>query len=660
MSFEAYSVAIRLRLIDSVSTGLIGMAGQFSAFNRHVGMSEDKLKALEGQLKRIKLLGFIGGAAVAAGIGGLELLSAPLKAAREYELAFTKFKTLNLGDSVNQQADQFARSANLMGVSTTQLMTTMSESVGLFGSYAEAQKLAPKIAQLNAANSAIFQGKIGEIDEGATRALMKFIDRRGGTKDEASFDRNLNLAEKMVTGSGGFIKFQDLATFSQSGGTAFRSLSDEGIMNMSLLLQEQGGAKAGTAMMSIYQNLIAGRTPKKTMELLQDFGFGKVGETVSGTVGGKRSTTTKFTLYDKYSQMLQADPVAFFRDMVVPQLAAHGITGDRDILKTINDMLSNRNASGQASIMSTQIIQAIRDANLTKNAMGVGQVEDAFKKDPNARWLDLMTKYKNLMIEIGEAALPLATKAISGLIDVVQGITNFAREFPALTRGLVVGFGVLSGLIATGGVIALTTAAFKSLGLVIGLVKDAGLLLSIGPALLGALGPLGLVATAIITLGAAGYELYKHWAWVKGLVGSDDSKTDHAGKHLIYRVSGKDRIPVWVNDIPQSSHQGEHLSRRASGKGSIFEWVKDEKNAINPVGPSPQSLFGGNPLDKNGGSSVVKPGTKLSVVIPVQINMDGRAVASVVTKHQVGFMGSQGGMSGFDPSQMLLAPGSGN
>lgn len=68
----------------------------------------------------------------------------------------------------------------------------------------------------------------------------------------------------------------------------------------------------------------------------------------------------------------------------------------------------------------------------------------------------------------------------------------------------------------------------------------------------------------------------------------------------------------------------------------------------------------GNPLDKEGGSPFVKPGAQQPVTVHTQINLDGRKVAQTVTKHQVNFMASQGGMSGFDPSQMLPASGSGN
>lgn len=503
MSFEAYSVAVRLSLIDNVASGLIGLASHFNTLNRHVAGTQAGLTAIEGQLNRIKMLGLAGGAAFAVGVGGLALLEAPIKAAREYELAFTKFKTLNLGDAVNAQADKFARSANIMGVSAKQLMNTMSESVGIFGSFQEAQKYVPQIAALNVANSAIFHGKIGAIDEGGTRALMKFIDRRGGTRDQASFDRNLNLAERVVTGSGGFIQFRDLAQFSQQGGVAFRGLSDQGLTNMALLLQEQGGARAGTAMMSIYQNLVAGRTPVKTMHMLEDFGLGHIRQQTNGTLGGRSSTGNTFALNGAYAAMLQADPATFFRDIFLPKLAAHGITSESGILKATNDLLSNRTAAGQASIMTTQLLQIARDASLTKNAQGANAVIGQYAQDPNARWANLQAKYQNLMVELGEAALPLVTKAVTGLTWVVTKLTSFAHNFPGTTKALITAFTLLAGASIAGGAIALTTAGIKALGLALTLGGGAG---GLGASLMSVAGALGVVGKAAAAFGG-GYAI---------------------------------------------------------------------------------------------------------------------------------------------------------
>lgn len=471
---------------------------------RDFANTETQVAALEKRIKSIKNTALAGGLMAGAGVGILALFKEPIHAARQYELAFTKFKTLNLGDVVNKQADQFARSANLMGISSKELMTTMSESVGLFGSFDEAKKLAPMIASLNKANSAIFQGKIGGIDEGSTRSLMKFIDRRGGTKDDATFMRNLDLAQKMVTGSGGFVKFHDLDQFSQMGGTAFRGLSDQGILNMSLLLQEQGGAKAGTSLMSTYQNLVAGRTPKKTMAMLQEFGLGKLAMEEHRTVGGK--SMKSLVMRDvKESGLLQSDPATWMRTVFLPSLAKKGITSEAGILKATNDLLSNRNASNQGSIMTTQLLQLVRDANLAKNAMGYNATLDAYKKDPNSKFADAQAKWENLMIALGEQVLPLAIKALEKLNPMLEHLANWMHDHSSTVKALAfefVGLGVaLVGL----GSLALIAAGFNAISLAVTTLTGGAGVTLLGGALAGLAAPIAIAVAAIGTIALALY-----------------------------------------------------------------------------------------------------------------------------------------------------------
>jgi hypothetical protein len=597
VSFEAYTVGIRLKLIDEVSMGLIGLAGKFSAFNKTVGQSKEELTKLETQLKSIKLLAFAGGAAMAAGIGGLDLLSGPIKAAREYDLVFTKFKTLNLGDTVNAQADQFARGSNLMNVSAKELMGTLAESVGLFGTYAEAQKHAGQLAQLGIANSMLFGGKIDGMDEGSIRGLLKFMDRRGALGgDEKKYQATLNLAEKIVTGSGGFTQFKDLAAFSQMGGTAFRALSDEGIYNMALLLQEQGGARAGTALMSGWQNLMAGRTPVKTMYALADMGLGTIGEIVHGTVGGKQSKSIVLENI-KDSQLYQENPTEWYRSTFLPLLAEHGVKDEAGILKWTNLLLSARTASGQASIMDTQTLQAIRDASLAKNAMGADDVIKKVGEDPNSRWNDLSKKYQNMLVELGEAALPLVTKAMGGLLDVIRGITWLAREFPTTTKILVTAFAALAVSAAVGGAIALTAAGIQGLGLALKLGKGLGPMLlesATGVTSFGsALGKLGMVAAA----GAAGYA---------------------AGTYL---------------------NQKFHLDEKIGG---FFDHLLNGSYDPNKPAGHSQYVYAGK-----GGHAVT---------VHTQINMDGRKVADAVSTHQAMAFKPTGGAL-FDPSMAVPSVG---
>lgn len=377
------------------------------------------------------------GAAMVAGYVGKQFY----EGAKEYQDAFMRFQSLNLGDRVNDEADKFVKASRTFGVSRNELMKSMAESIGLFGSFDEASKYTPALLSLAKANSAVFGGKLGAMDDEGLKNILKFIDRRGGFKDEATFKRNLDLAEKLVTGSAGFLKFQDLGTFSQNAGTAFRSLSDEGLLHMEGLMIEQGGQKAGTALMSLYQNLIAGRTPKKTMGYLQDLGLATLQMQTHGALGGRPIKSLIMTDI-KESALLQSDPAKWMSDVLMPALAAKGITKEADVLKAVNDVLSTRTASNQGSIMTAQQFQVLRDFHLAKGAMGSGQVVDMYKKSASGAEDDFEAAWKDFKTQFGASILPQITNMLKVGTEMLRGLSDFANSPTGKTIGDI-GGGVL-------------------------------------------------------------------------------------------------------------------------------------------------------------------------------------------------------------------------
>ncbi|NOV25888.1 hypothetical protein E5S69_20510 [Cupriavidus necator] len=374
-------------------------------------------------------MGIPGGALapVAAGFASIYMTKALYDAGKEYQVAYTRFKTLNLGDEVNKQADQFARGTKVFGTSSAQLMETLRESVGMFGGLDLAKEVAPTLAALNAANSGLFGGKVGSLDEGAVRAVMRFNDMRGKTNSKEDFLSSLDLAQRMVTGSGGSLKFADLEQFAKTGGAAFKGLSDQGIMNMATLMQEQGGSRTGTALMSLYQNLIAGRTPKKTMAALADAGLAELTEVKSGSVGGKqiKSMALKNIVDEK---LLREDPAAWIMKYVDAAAIKAGAKTDSEKIAFTNQLLSNRQASNMGANFTTQQEQALRDAKLVKNAKGTQGTIDEFKKTAPGAEADFIAAWESMKAEMGRGVLPTVTKILNAGTEFFRSVNDWGQK----------------------------------------------------------------------------------------------------------------------------------------------------------------------------------------------------------------------------------------
>lgn len=370
---------------------------------------------------------FVPLALTAAGVWGAHSL---YEAARDYETAFTRFKTLNLGEVINKQANDFSRGTKVIGVSSAQLMETLRESVGMLGSLPNAAKIAPIIAQLNVANAGLFGGKIGKIDEGMARSIFRFNDMRGLTDSPEDFMRGADLAQRMATGSGGALKFSDLEQMAKRGGAAFKGMSDDGIMMMATLAQEQGGASTGTALMSLYQNIGAGRTTKKTMAALAEAGLVTLGSVGTGAVGSKKTTGTVITGI-KDEPMFLANPGLWLMTYGTAAAKNAGAKTDSEVISFMNKLVSNRTGSNMAANFTTQGLQAMRDFNLSKSAMGVSQTVGAWKGTLGGKEAEFVAAWGNFKTEFGTAMLPAFSNLLANGANFLRGINGF-MESPAI------------------------------------------------------------------------------------------------------------------------------------------------------------------------------------------------------------------------------------
>lgn len=573
--FEAYKVAVRLSLINNVSSGLVAMATQFQSLNRHIGSTQSSITALERQLLNLKRMGLIGGAMTAAGGFGLSLFAGPLAAAKEYETAYARFKTLNLGEVVNQQADSFARGTMAWGASSKQLMDTLRESYGMIGNMEHAKTIAPMIASLNSANSILFGGKMGAIDSHATQSIMRFIDMRGLTNSPEEIKHGLDLAQKLVTGSGGSLKFSDLESFAKRGGTAFKSMSDDGLLYMATVMQEMGGASAGTGLMSAYQNLVAGRTTKKSMAALQDLGLAKLGYINHGDVGGKPYKTLQISEMQDEKLLRENFPMWVMKN-VIPALERKGITDTSAQAAAVNDILSNRTGSNLGVNFTTQFLQTIRDANMVKRAMGVDQTIDTAKKTTDGSIANLHARWRDVLNELGTTVLPVAIKGVELLTSGLKTVISFAREHPTITKGLVGMFAVLSGAVAAGGAVILAKTGFKALGLAIGGVSTA---LGTGGAG-GAAGAGGLIANitklggGLTALGIAAAPLLAMLAFTNW---AEDQSHDQERVDTLKGWSdrAKSLMPGWMGD-PTKGARDRYMAARGELDGTGGDYVRSK------------------------------------------------------------------------------------
>ena len=512
MSFEAYSVAVRLKLIDGVSGGLMALAGQFSALNRQAQSTHGHLSDIEKQLSRLKTMGFVGGAMAGAGAFGLSLFKAPIEEAKQFQTEVARFASLGFGDRVNSEAVKFATGMKTFGTSARENMTLVSDAMAVFKDLHHAELAAPIMARMKFANQAVF-GEGGKANESKFMDMLKVIEFRRGLSSPAEFETQANFVQKVIAGSRNRVDATQLLAALKTGGVALSGRSNEAFyLGSEPLIQEFGGSRYGTAAMSIYQNLVQARGTITAQQELYRLGLLDPSKVQFNQLGMlKKAMPGAF----KGSSILENEgELALLEKVLLPAFAAKGINSEEDVIRELGMILGNRTGSGLMSRIFQQRETLKKQVGANSSAQDIGQLDAAARNTLAGKEIELHAKWRDVLKELGTTVLPIAIKAVEGLTSVVKGIVGFAREFPTLTKWLTIGFGVLSGIVAAVGVMMMATAGFKALGLAMVVSKGVG----IGSMLIQTAGGFGQVALAlgavwgaiqVIKLGAAAYELYK-------------------------------------------------------------------------------------------------------------------------------------------------------
>lgn len=355
------------------------------------------------------------------------------EAAKDYEMAFARFRTLNLGDAVNKDADAFARGTKQFGVSMVERMTILRDMHEVMGHYGEAKAVTPLFSRMLVANRGVFGEEGNKFDTKTFQALGKVIELRGGTSSEAEMFRQADFAQKTLTGSAGLVTPTDMLAFMKTGGVAARLLSNKAFYEESApMIQEMGGSRFGTALMSAHQNLAMGRGSLKSMTEAARLGLidpRMIEYTKIGTI--KQVLPGALVNEDLYNK----SKFDWLLKVLIPAIRNKGVRGkdgivkgdaitDDQIVNELNTIFSQRTASNAFAQMYLQRHKIEKNIAVTEGAMGIKELEDLYKKSPQGAEDEFVAAWKDFKTEFGKSVLP----AITDMLKTGAGILRSIQE----------------------------------------------------------------------------------------------------------------------------------------------------------------------------------------------------------------------------------------
>lgn len=559
--FEAYKVAVKLALVNHVSTGLAAIAAQLTPLNKQFKAAQAGADGLKRELLSIKQLGMVGGALAGLGFGGMSLMKGPLEEAKQFEKQVAKFRLFGLGDEVTNEAAAYAKAMKVMGSTAVENMRLVNEAQGVFresglaGSQAlEGAKLAaPMLAKIQFATEGL-DDESKERMRTQSMAMLRFVEMRGGLKDAATFNSIADLGWKAIQTSGGNVNWEQMRQFMARGGVAAQGLTDTSLFGkLEPIIGELKGSTAGNAWMTAYNRLVGGvKVPNQVAHMLAENGIWDAKQIEWNSMGGiKRFKQNPL----KDMATFSTDPVEFYEKNILPMYARmnHGKGLDSTERARENTMIFGRTGGMMFSLIDRQLATIHKSVAAQAKALGVDDSVKTAGGTLAGKEVDLHAKWRDAQRQLGETILPLAIKAVEGLTSSLRTFIDFARQHPTTIKALTLAFVGLSGAMAFGGTVMLLTAGFRGLRLalsVLGASEGALALASKG---------LTMVGSAVGKLGAVGLAFGAGWA-----VGELLNKTLIEGTRFSNWLGGI--IARLMSPFSKDAREAVEATDRAEGK----------------------------------------------------------------------------------------------
>ncbi|WP_233869229.1 hypothetical protein [Paraburkholderia adhaesiva] len=393
------------------------------------------------------------GVPLAVGAAAVYGSKAMVDAASNYQLAAARFRTLKLGDQINKDAEDFARGTHVFGMSMTENMTMLRDMHEIMGNYEEAKAITPLFSRMLSANRIVFGEEGNRFDEKTFQALGKVIEMRGGTSSPEEMERQADYAQKVLTGSAGLVTPTDMLEFMKTGGVAARMLSNKAFYGESApMLQEMGGSRFGTGLMSIQQNLGMGRASVQSVKELMRIGaidphmveFTKIGTIKRMKPGGLKNM-----------QAFNESKYEYLKDYLIPMIRKAGVVGpggklfygdaitDQMMVNELNTLTSQRTGANVLAQMYLQRGKIDKNVAVTEGAAGLSDLENMSKNTLAGQQANFTAAWTDFKTVFGEQILPGATTLLKGATDLLRSAQGLSPD-KALGGGAIAGGALLT------------------------------------------------------------------------------------------------------------------------------------------------------------------------------------------------------------------------
>ncbi|MBB5447073.1 MULTISPECIES: phage tail tape measure protein [unclassified Paraburkholderia] len=441
--------------IERTSTAL----GKQSKRMQTMQAASERLGKRQALASNMAVAGYAARATGGRMVGGI---GSALDQAKAYEQQLSQFRALGVSNKELSGAVGFADRMDVKGVSKLDRLKLLKETYTITRDMHHAEEMAPLLAKMKVGIETVMAGRghgegHGEQAEQMLMDLVKTTELRGSLKSPAAFKQAVDNATKAYVASGGTVKPEDFLNAIKTGGVAAKQLGDNAFyFGLLHTMQEMGGFRAGTGLMSAYTNWAQGRTTQQSGEDLVKMGL--IDE--KSVKYGKTGHVTKI-MGDALKQvdLYKTDPFEYLMKVVIPKINPTGKLNDQQVIGKISQLFSSRKGGDLFSSLYLERANILKHRESAPKAFGVDALYREGMGTAYGGEMDALAKKATLEKELGEKILPMYNRALGLTASLIDRVTGFTERHQTVTKALVVGLAGLGLLIGAGGTITLGLAS---------------------------------------------------------------------------------------------------------------------------------------------------------------------------------------------------------
>ena len=325
-------------------------------------------------------------------------------------------------------------SAKYKPLSETSLLHTTRNIRAVVGTFEEAAKIADPLAKLRVVAEGAHPDKAEEL-ESDFDALTKGMEIKGVTQNLPKFVHYMDGMAKALNVFGDTLRPTDYYEMFKYGRAATTALSDDFMLKTApTLAQELGGSSTGKALSSFYTQFVGGKMSNLALKQLLQYGMvdpSKVEMTKTGNVKG---VLPGGIVGSEYLQPGKTDPYEWTNKVLLPHLAAKGITDPAKIQEVIAALSSQTTTAQMLSIFATQQARIAKDQHLVAGAQGLEAADTFMSNDPKVMQKALTSQIDNVLANSGKGAWPVAKLGMGWGASALSYMSDRSRQNPV--RGI--------------------------------------------------------------------------------------------------------------------------------------------------------------------------------------------------------------------------------